>query len=69
MLDGLRNRFAVSVAETDHHDTWQRATIGVAAVSASVRLLEEVADNVERFIWSFPEVTVLETRRSWLEEE
>jgi len=69
LLEALRNRYAVSTAETNHHDTWQRATIGVAAVSSSVRRLEELADNIERLVWSFPELTVLDTRRSWLEEE
>ena len=29
----------------------------------------EVLDAVERFVWSFPEVEVLSTRRGWLEEE
>ena len=27
VLDGLRNRHPVSVAETDHQDLWQRAAI------------------------------------------
>ncbi|HYU57593.1 MAG TPA: DUF503 domain-containing protein, partial [Actinomycetota bacterium] len=28
----LRQRFNVSVAEVDHHDLWQRATVAVSAV-------------------------------------
>ncbi len=29
----LRQKFNVSVAEVDHHDLWQRTTIGVASVA------------------------------------
>ena len=29
----LRNRFAASVAEVDHHDVWQRARLTVAVVT------------------------------------
>ena len=32
IVDGLRHRFRVSVAEVDHQDQWQRAAIGVALV-------------------------------------
>ena len=31
--DNLRNRFGASVAEVDHHDLWQRATLTVACVA------------------------------------
>lgn len=45
-------RFNVSVAEVEHQDLWQRATLGVVAVSASSeavdRELAAVADEVER---------------------
>jgi uncharacterized protein len=69
IVDGIRNRFAVSVAETGHQDRWQRAEIGVAAVSSSPKVVTEVVDEVERFVWSFPEVEVLETRRFWAEDD
>jgi len=40
--DRLRSRFNVAVAELDHQDVWQQATLGVAAISSSRPLLEEV---------------------------
>lgn len=67
IIEGARNRFAVSVAETDHQDTWQRSEIGFAVVSSSAKLAQEVMDDVERFVWSFPEVTVLQMQRQWME--
>ena len=65
----LRNRFNVSVAEIGGQDTWQRARLGFATVSASVRHAEEVVDAVERLVWSRSEVEVLSTERTWLEED
>ena len=50
IVDGLRHRFKVSVAEVDHQDTWQRAAIGVALVDGSAAHLQEVLDSVERFV-------------------
>jgi uncharacterized protein YlxP (DUF503 family) len=29
----IRQRFNVSIAEVDHHDLWQRTTLGVSVVS------------------------------------
>jgi len=31
----VRKRFNISISEVEHHELWQRATIGFAAVSAS----------------------------------
>jgi uncharacterized protein len=69
ILDGCRNRFGVAVAEVDHQDRWQRASIGVVSVSCSARQVSAVLDSVERFVWSFPEVEVMHSRRDWLETE
>jgi uncharacterized protein len=46
MRDRLRSRFNVAVAELDHQDLWQQATLGVAAISSSRPLLEEVLQRV-----------------------
>jgi uncharacterized protein YlxP (DUF503 family) len=66
ILEGVRRRFAVAVAEVDHQDRWQRATVGLAAVSGSAGHAREVLDAAERFIWSFPEVDVTDSQRDWL---
>jgi uncharacterized protein len=68
LLDGLRNRHPVAVAEVGYQDVWQRAEIGIAAVSGSATLVAQIVDDAERFVWSFPEIEVIEARRSWLEE-
>ncbi len=69
IIDGLTHRHPVAVAEVDHLDVWQRGAIGVAAVSGSPGHATELIDEVERFVWSFPEIEVLGSARHWLEED
>jgi uncharacterized protein YlxP (DUF503 family) len=57
----------VAAAEVAHQDLWQRAGLGLAAVAATVGHVDDVLDQVERFIWSNPDVEVLATDRRWLD--
>lgn len=50
MSQRIRNRFGVAVAEVDHNESWQMATLGIACVSSSVRHADEVLDNVIAYI-------------------
>ena len=68
IVDGLRHRYRVSVAEVGHHDQWQRAEIGVAVVAESDGRVRTVLEGVERFVASAPSVELLGTETSWLEE-
>lgn len=68
IVDGLRAKFDVSVAETDHADSWQRAELGVALVSGDVHVVGALADDIERFIWR-NDADILEIERLWLETE
>jgi uncharacterized protein YlxP (DUF503 family) len=67
IVDGLRHRFKVSVAEVDHQDQWQRATIGVAVVSSSDGHLREVLDSVERFVVNATDVELLDQEIAFLD--
>ncbi len=46
----LRQRFGVAVAETAHHDRWQRSELAIALVAGEAGALAERADAVERFV-------------------
>ena len=57
----LQKRFGASVAETDHHDLWQRATLTAAVVGRSAGGVGECAAGIERFVGSrFPETSRVE---------
>jgi uncharacterized protein len=67
IVEGARSRFAVAAAEVDHHDLWGRSALGFAAVGSTADHVVQVIDEVERFIWSHPEVDVTNTERTWAE--
>jgi len=69
IVDTLRHRYHVSVAEVDHQDRWQRAAIAVAVVAESNHHLTEVLDTLERFVRSSPDVEVLDLTAAYLEPE
>ena len=46
--DRLRSRFNIAVAELDHRDVWQVATLGVVSISDSRPLLDAVLRDVLR---------------------
>jgi uncharacterized protein YlxP (DUF503 family) len=55
VLRGVKDRvkkFNIAVAEVDHHDLWQRATLGVVTIATTQahadRELAAVADEIER---------------------
>jgi uncharacterized protein YlxP (DUF503 family) len=67
VTDGLRARFRVAVAEVGDQDRWQRARVGVAVVGATPSHVEDVMDEVERFVWTQAGVDVLSADRTWLD--
>ncbi len=69
LVEACRSRFGVAAAEVGYHDQWQRCELGFAAVSGTPSRVESVLDSVERFVWSHPEVEVLDTHRAWLETD
>jgi len=69
IVDGLRHRFHLSVAETGHLDQWQRAEIGVAIVAATDDRVREVLDTVERFVASAEGIELLGTEVAWFDPE
>jgi uncharacterized protein len=57
----LQRRFGASVAETDHHDLWQRAGLTAALAGRDVGLLKDRAAEVERYVWGmFPDGACVE---------
>ena len=65
IVEGIRHRFQISVAEVGYQDKWQRALIGMAVVSDSYGHAVEVVDNVERWVLSKPEVEVTRFEMEW----
>ena len=60
LKERVRARFEVAVAEVDHHDLWQRATLAVAAVSHDARHANEVVSKALDFIEEHVEGRVID---------
>ncbi len=62
MKERVKHRFNVSVAEVDHEDLWQRATLAVACVANDARHANEVVSKAVNFIESLSDGAVIDVR-------
>ena len=67
ILAVARERFHVSAAEVGGQDTWQRAVLGFAVVASDAGVAEATIDEIERYLWSRPEIEVVDAATTWLE--
>ena len=59
----------MSVAEIDHHDLWQRATLLASLTGGSAARVDAAADGVERWLgWRFPDGARVERTLASLED-
>jgi uncharacterized protein len=56
VMDRLRSRFNVSVAEVGDNDIWQRARIGISAVANDHSFVNEVLDKCTRDAGNIAEI-------------
>ena len=66
VLTRLKQKFNISVAETDYQDLWQRTKIAIVAVSSSQKASEREIQNALHFLDSFPELERTITDIEWL---
>lgn len=57
---GIRQKFNVSVAEVDHQDLWQRATLAVSTVAGEAFHAWRVVHEVERHLARNPAVEIID---------
>ncbi|MGE5689681.1 MAG: DUF503 domain-containing protein [Pseudomonadota bacterium] len=46
----LQNRVGASIAEVDHHETWQRSRVTLACVARDYRDAERLLDEADRWL-------------------
>jgi uncharacterized protein YlxP (DUF503 family) len=66
LKDRLHQRFNVSVAETAHHDLWQRAELTASVVSTDRRHAESVLREADRLIAGADGARIVDTSTSYL---
>jgi uncharacterized protein YlxP (DUF503 family) len=60
LKDRIRQRVQAAVAEVDHQDLWQRATLGVAVVSGESRQVGEMLQSVRDLVHGAPGAEVID---------
>ncbi len=68
VIEGMRRLGSFSIAEVDHHDDWQRATIGVAVVAPDGRGLDMQISKLRGYLDSRLEIEVFDVFMSELEK-
>lgn len=64
LKERIRNRFNVSVAETEGHQTWRSCTLAFAAVASQQAVIERDFETIIGMIEARPEMEQVE---SWTE--
>lgn len=68
VVEGLRSKVSVSVAEVDHQDAWQRAALGVAVVAGDPGRLDQLVETVRRFVDERTDLEIVNVAVSYLDE-
>lgn len=50
IIERVKSRYNVSIAEVDRQDSYQRATLGVACVSNETAHVQSILSNVEKYL-------------------
>lgn len=50
LIEKVRHRFGIAIAEVDSHDLWQRAELGLAVVGNDEKVLSHTLDRVMHFL-------------------
>lgn len=59
IIERLKNKFNVAVAEVDNQDSWQSATVAVVSVSTDRKHMEKVLQQVINFLdENFPDLHI-----------
>lgn len=67
LKDRLRHKFNVAVAEIDHQDLWQRATLAAVTVSSDRGIAEKTLLGVEEESASMAGGALVGTSVEWIE--
>ncbi|MGI6712471.1 MAG: DUF503 domain-containing protein [Bacillota bacterium] len=50
IIERVKHKFNVSIAEVDRQDNWHRAVVGIAVISNNSAHVNQILNNVTKFI-------------------
>ena len=66
LIDRIRNKFNVSVAEVDANNLWQRSVIGIAFVSNETVMVNKVFEQIKNLVIGIHSVELLDSQMELL---
>lgn len=66
LKDRLHRRFNLSVAETNHHDRWQRAELSCCVISTERRHAESVLASADELVSHDHQARIIDSTKSFL---
>jgi uncharacterized protein YlxP (DUF503 family) len=66
LIDRIRNKFNVSVAEVDSNNLWQRSVIGIAYVSNETVMIHKVFEKIRNLTISMHSVELIDSNMELL---
>jgi len=66
LLERLKHRFNISVAEVGRQDSWKHSTIGISAVSGETAHMDSILSTVVNFIENHGGVEIIEIQKELL---
>lgn len=69
MIERIRRRLNAAISETDHHDVWGTAGIGVAVVGTSRTQTEKSLELVMIEIEKYSDIDIVEMKSSIISKE
>ncbi len=66
LIDRIRNKFNVSVAEVDANNLWQRSVIGIAYVANETVIINKVFEKIRTLVLSTHSVELIDSTMEML---
>ena len=65
LKEKLRNKFNISIIESDYHDLWQKLGIAISQVASEKKIVENSFYQIEEFIISNYSVRIIELEKQY----
>lgn len=66
LKDRIHQRFNLSIAETAHHDLWQRAELTCAVVSTDRRHAASVLSSADQLVAGYASLRIIDSTTTFL---
>ncbi|MBF7084031.1 DUF503 domain-containing protein [Desulfallas sp. Bu1-1] len=63
LLERLKHRFNISVAEVGRQDSWKYSTVGISAVSGDMSHMDQILSTVVRFVENHNGVEIINLQK------